>query len=111
MNDEFYFVSDEFKGMNRDPNGDERVYHKRKFSLCEAIIENALSRVYLGVHWRFDGVGAVAPEGLDCPIPPDPAEPKKLGNAIEKKLGGVPIGLKIAQEVFDGCFKTTTPVA
>ena len=109
MNDKFVFVSDEFNGHNRDPHGDERVYHKRRFSLCEAIVENALSRVYLGVHWRFDGLGAVKPDGLMCDnIPDDPAKPDPLDNTtegIEKTLGGVPAGLLVAEQVFNNCFK------
>ncbi len=104
MNENFEFVSDEFNGHNRDPNGDERVYHKRRFSLCEAIVENALSRVYIGVHWRFDGLGVVKPDELKCDIPDDPAAPDKLSNAIEKELGGVPAGLKVAEQVFNGFF-------
>lgn len=102
MNDKrFRFVSDEYNGNNRDPNGDVRTYHSRDFSLREAIIENAVSRVYLGVHWRFDGLGAIAPDDLEGPIPTDPAFSVKLAPAIEKKLGGVPVGLKIASEVMD----------
>lgn len=100
MNDlRFTFVSDEFNGLNRDPNGDIRVYHPREFSLREAIIENALSRVYLGVHWRFDGLGAVAPDDLEGAIPTDPAFSVRLAPAKEKKLGGVPIGLEVAKIV------------
>lgn len=98
---EFSFVSDEFNGVNQDPNGSVRPYHNRRFSLREAIIENALSRVYLGVHWRFDGLGAVAPKDLEGDIPKDPAFNVKLAPAIEKKLGGVPIGLEIASQVFN----------
>jgi hypothetical protein len=100
MNDlKFIFVSDEYNGINRDPNGDIRTYHPREFSLREAIIENALSRVYLGVHWRFDGLGAVAPDDLEGAIPTDPAFGVKLTPAKEKKLGGVPIGLEVAKIV------------
>jgi hypothetical protein len=29
--------------------------HERKLSIASAIEENVLSRVYLGVHWQFDG--------------------------------------------------------
>ena len=92
----FDFVSDEFNGTNKDPKGDIRVRHVRNFSLREAIVENALSRVYLGVHWRFDGLGAVAPDKLEGPIPDDPAVAQKLSDPIEKKMGGVPVGLVVA---------------
>jgi hypothetical protein len=57
----FTFVSDEFNGIttNGEPNANgicevrprvERNYSK----FSEASLENALSRVYLGIHWRFD---------------------------------------------------------
>lgn len=101
MNDiTFTFVSDEFNGANKDPNGDVRVHHLRVLTLRDAIVENALSRVYLGVHWRFDGLGAVAPDGLEGDIPADPAAGSKLAKATEKMLGGVPIGLKIADDIY-----------
>lgn len=99
------FVSDEFNGVNVDPRGDIRPLANRELSLRGAIIENALSRVYLGVHWRFDGLGAVAPDDLDGPVPTDPSAPVKLADAVEKKLGGVPVGLQIARELFKDCFK------
>jgi hypothetical protein len=50
----------------------------RRFTdLVTPIRENALSRVYLGVHWRFDG------------LPRDPND----------NIGGVPLGLEIAERV------------
>jgi len=102
MNELFFrFTSDEFNGINQDPHGDVRVYHERTFNLVDAIVENALSRVYLGVHWRFDGLGTVAPDDLEGAIPSDPASGSVVvGGPDEKKLGGVPIGLKIAGEIF-----------
>lgn len=65
-------VSDELNGISRelrtpyDPSqpiidqvGTVRPLVKRKFDSCwEAIFENALSRVWLGVHWRFDACAA-----------------------------------------------------
>lgn len=100
------FVSDEFNAVNVDPRGDIRPFANRELSLRAAIVENALSRVYLGVHWRFDGLGAVAPDDLEGSIPPDPALPNKLADKVEKRLGGVGAGLQIAAEVFDSCFRT-----
>lgn len=64
----FSFVSDELNGKSRDlyqphdpgrPIEDQpglvRTYVKRNFaSLWSAIWENAFSRIWLGVHWRFD---------------------------------------------------------
>lgn len=78
----FEFVSDELNGMNVDPEGHVRPRHKRMFGeFITPILENALSRVYLGVHWRFDGV------------PPD-------GQA-NKPIGGVPLGLAIGKDAWD----------
>ncbi|HEX3288272.1 MAG TPA: hypothetical protein VHT50_27270 [Mycobacterium sp.] len=45
-------------------------------NFVEPVWENSVSRIYLGVHWRFDG------------IPRNPAD----------NVGGVPFGLKIGQE-------------
>jgi hypothetical protein len=51
----FTFVSDEFNGVTVDNEGAVRPYAPRSFNkLSEAEYENALSRVYLGVHWMFD---------------------------------------------------------
>jgi hypothetical protein len=51
----FTFVSDEFNGITRDNRGHVRPRLPRSFdSLSAAEDENGLSRIYLGVHWRFD---------------------------------------------------------
>lgn len=51
----FDFVSDEFNGVNRASNGVVRPLVTRHFDdLREAEWENAISRIYLGIHWRFD---------------------------------------------------------
>jgi Vanadium chloroperoxidase N-terminal domain/PAP2 superfamily len=71
----FNFVSDEFNGQNVDADGSTRPYHKRSLTLSQAIQENADSRVYLGVHWRFDAEG------------------------------GVESGKRIAQYIFDHCLR------
>ncbi len=99
------FVSDEFNGINQDPTGHVRPYHVRKITLRDAIVENAISRVLLGVHWRFDGIGAIAPEDLDGALPKRWQDPASvLGGPDEQRIGGVPAGLKIAKEVFGSCF-------
>ena len=51
-----FLVSDEFNGANRDNDGTVRPRHTRFFpgGLWEMIVENAASRVLLGVHWIFD---------------------------------------------------------
>jgi vanadium chloroperoxidase len=53
------------------------------------MFDNALSRVFLGVHWRFDGLG------------------QNVTNASKiltdnSNIGGVPVGRKIAQDIFNG---------
>jgi hypothetical protein len=83
------FVSDEFNGVSVDVRGTVRPRHRRNFpdGLWNMILEISLSRVYLGVHWVFDGFlkNTVA------------AIKKKTGG---KYSGGVPLGLVIAEDVF-----------
>lgn len=79
-------MSDELNGVSVDNDGAIRPFHRRHFnSLAEAIYENAVSRVFLGVHWRFDGTsGQSVQEAL---APPN-------------QLGGVPLGRSIARDIF-----------
>lgn len=80
------FVSDELDGVNKDNKGAVRPRHVRNFprGLWQMIEENGLSRVYLGVHWVFDAF-AVDADG----------KPQ-----LDKNVGGVPLGLKIAEDIF-----------
>lgn len=57
LSDSFTFkvVSDELDGRSIDEDGSLRVRHERTLTIPQAIEENLASRVYLGVHWRFDG--------------------------------------------------------
>ena len=81
----FKFVSDEMNGLSVDADGSVRTPHERLFtSYAYAVQENAISRVYLGVHWRFDGL----------PKPNAKTE-------AELNVGGVPLGLKVGTEVHD----------
>ena len=82
------FVSDEFNGVNKDNGGTVRPRHVRSFKggLWRMIEENGRSRVYLGVHWVFDAF-AVKNDGQ-----PD----------LSRNIGGVPLGLKIAEDIFAG---------
>ena len=48
------------------------------------IEENGFSRVWLGVHWSFDAFA------LDDNNKPD----------LTRNIGGVPLGLKIAEDIF-----------
>jgi hypothetical protein len=80
------FVSDELNGVNKDNKGTVRPRHVRKFDngLWQMIIENGRSRVFLGVHWIFD------------------AFTEKDGDPdLTKNVGGVPLGLTIAENIFD----------
>ncbi len=49
------FVSDELNGQTTDSNGQTRPRSPRTFTLQGGIDQNLESRVYLGIHWRFDG--------------------------------------------------------
>lgn len=80
------FVSEELNGGNRDNRGTVRPRHVRKFDdgLWQMIMENGLSRIYLGVHWVFDAFAA-----------------RNNGNPdFTKNIGGIPLGLKIAEDIF-----------
>lgn len=49
-------MSDELNGVTRDARGNVRPAVKRPFcTITQMIEENLSSRVFLGVHWRFDG--------------------------------------------------------
>jgi len=89
--DDLDFVSDELNGINTDNRGTVRPRHRRNFpgGLWRMIEENGRSRVDLGVHWVFDAF-AVKNNGA-----PDLA--RKDGN---KFIGGVPLGLQIAEDIF-----------
>lgn len=84
------FVSDEFNGGSRDNDGTVRPRHTRSFpgGLWEMIIENAISRVMLGVHWIFDAFDFTENNGNLTP---------SLGN---ENIGGVGLGLRIARDIF-----------
>ncbi len=63
------FVSDEFNGTTTDNTGTTRPKWQQTFNLREAIEQNKLSRIYLGVHWVFDATGG-----------------EKVGKAISQKV-------------------------
>lgn len=57
---EFTFVSDELNGVTTDRLGNVRALVPRTFSsLSEAEDENGQSRIYLGIHWRFDKTSGI----------------------------------------------------
>ena len=51
----FTMVSDEMNGVTLDPDGSTRTLNRRTLTLDKAIQENLESRIWQGVHWRFDG--------------------------------------------------------
>ena len=81
-------VSDELNGVNKDQHGTVRSRHVRKFpqGLWQMIEENGRSRVYLGVHWVFDAFAVDSTGAMD----------------LTRNVGGVPLGLNIAQDIFNG---------
>jgi len=51
----FTFTSDEFNGTTKDNQGNVRPLWPRTFAkLSDAEEENGQSRIYLGIHWKFD---------------------------------------------------------
>jgi hypothetical protein len=65
----FDFVSDEFNGVSRDIQAaipDIILNHVRDIlprhftSFSQAAAENAASRIFLGIHWRFDAVQGIS---------------------------------------------------
>jgi len=56
----FTFVSDELNGITRDNDGSLRPLVPRTFvTLSQAEEENGQSRIYLGIHWRFDKTASI----------------------------------------------------
>jgi hypothetical protein len=91
LTDGLSFVSDEYNGSNKDNEGTIRPRHVRSFEnggLWQMIVENGLSRVYLGVHWSFDAFATVDNDG----VTPD----------LTQNIGGVALGLNIAEGIFNG---------
>ncbi|WP_439816742.1 phosphatase PAP2 family protein [Zavarzinia sp. CC-PAN008] len=116
----FTFVSEELNGHSRDlhqphvsdqPIEDQpgvvRARVVRHFgSLWRAIFENAFSRIWLGVHWRFDAFDVK--DALDESGNYKAAEDisyshvwkttRKRGETLP--VGGVPLGLGIANDIW-----------
>ena len=83
-------MSGELDGVSTDNDGAVRTRHERKFtSLAQAMYENSVSRIFLGVHWRFDGTsGGSVKEML------------KMSGSNNDQVGGVPLGRDIARDIF-----------
>jgi hypothetical protein len=92
MSKDLDIVSDEFNGVTTDNKGAVRPRHLRNFAdgLWQMIEENGRSRIDLGVHWIFDAF-VVKDDGT-----PDLSRTDADG----KLFGGVPLGLQIAEDIF-----------
>ena len=90
-----------------DQPGNIRTKIERSFpSLWAAIFENAFSRIYLGVHWRFDAAAASDIKEAGTSNNKNPADityshvwPRTDGEDLP--IGGVPLGLGIANDILD----------
>jgi len=123
----FAFVSEELNGVSRDlrqpydpsrpiedQQGTVRTRVKRKFdNLWDAIFENAFSRIYLGVHWNFDAADPQDIKGKHGK--PQGIKYKHVWtqkrNGGPYPIGGVPLGLGIANDIFGNEMKQPIPVA
>ncbi|KAI7236849.1 hypothetical protein KC330_g3495 [Hortaea werneckii] len=123
----FDFVSDEQDGRNRDnlrhafdptvpiedqPGIVRAAWKRRSSSLWEAMWENAVSRVWLGVHWRFD---AFSPQDTLIPNgnPSTTTTKTSTGSRRDRPgknfpIGGVPLGIGIANDIFQGGLRPTS---
>lgn len=132
----FSATSDELNGISRDLRapydptkpltdqlGTVRSKVVRHFnSLWEAMYDNALSRVALGVHWSFDSFASadilasatVNPNGTTNTKAAQDVRYQTLGPRGDQPdqlfpIGGVPLGIGIANDIFEGCLKPTPP--
>ena len=86
----FTITSDEYDGVNIDPvTRQARPRTPRAYDgLWQAIVDNSESRIWLGVHWRMDGISTVE---AGVTTHGRPATPNDLGG-----VGGVRLGWDIA---------------
>jgi vanadium chloroperoxidase len=137
----FDIISEELNGISRDLReaydpttpiteqpGIVRTRIPRHFnSLWEAIFENAISRIFLGVHWRFDaaaakdilipsereGVYAVDSKGATLYQNIEDIRYETVGTREGSEgvfpIGGVPLGMGIANEIWESGLRPTPP--
>lgn len=86
-----FFISDEMNNVTQNNEGEVRPMHRRHFNgLWDMILENGLSRVFLGVHWVFDAFNIDESDPSTPIFSDDPAQ----------RVGGIPLGLTIAEDIF-----------
>ncbi|KAK4985502.1 hypothetical protein LTR50_005910 [Elasticomyces elasticus] len=130
----FVATSDELNGVSRDlrqkynpalpitdQEGTVRTRVTRQFpSLWSAIVDNALSRVFLGVHWGFDAF-AQSDVLASMNLQSDGTVAYKNASDIRYKamgprgdrpgelfpVGGVPLGIGIANDIFQSNLQPT----
>lgn len=130
----FDLISDELNGVSRDlyntydPTqpitdqlGNVRTLVPRHFeSVWDAMFDAALSRVFLGVHWRFDAFASkdilvstkVNSDGTTQYKNPkdiryETTGPRRDRPGQQFPIGGVPLGIGIANDIFESNLKPT----
>ncbi|KAI4104634.1 MAG: hypothetical protein L6R37_003155 [Teloschistes peruensis] len=128
----FTAASDELNGLSRDlrqpydpraplqdQQGTVRTNIVKKFtSLWDAIFDNGISRVFLGVHWGFDAFApkdvvtsmTIQADGTVAYKAADQIRYQTLGTRQDRPgrlfpLGGVPLGIEIANDIFQSNLK------
>ncbi len=130
----FDFVSDELNGISRDlrqpynpdlpiteQQGTVRTRVVRHCpSLWAAMFDNAISRIFLGVHWGFDAAAmddVVAYPSINAEGTVNYKEAADIRYSTVRPrgdrpgqlfpVGGVPLGIGIANDIFEGGLKPT----
>jgi vanadium chloroperoxidase len=126
-------ISEELNGRSRDLTNsydrDARIEDQpgvvrtripRHFASCwEIMYENAISRIFLGVHWRFDAAaaqdivvrGVVDDQGRTVFRDVDEVRYRTKGTREGSEglfpVGGVPLGMGIADQIFESGLRPT----